>query len=273
MFVYFVVFMEGGRSSSMKLPRTTIGKYSVEAVAKALDILEVFDGSEALTLNEVSRRVNLNKSRAFRLLHTLAERGYVDRGPDASRYQLGVKLFERAANVRRDVKQLARPFMESLHNKFNETVNLGVLNQGSVLYVDILESSRPFRMAATVGCRMPVHLTSMGKAMLANLAAESRAQPENRRPAGPRRKQVQIPQRELDRVRDQGYAIDNEENEPGVACIGAAILDEAGRPVAALSVSGPARRILGVKNIIAQAVVASCSNISKSLGFNGPLEK
>ena len=268
-----MVIVEGGRSSNMKLPRTTIGKYSVEAVAKALDILGVFDGSEQLALNEISRRVQLNKSRTFRLLHTLAERGYVDRSPDASRYQLGVKLFERAANVRRDVKQLARPFMQSLHDSFNETVNLGVLNQGNVLYIDILESSRPFRMAATVGCRMPVHLTSMGKAMLANLAAETRARPRHLRPAGSRRKQVQIPQRELDLVRDQGYAIDNQENEPGVACIGAAILDETGRPVAALSVSGPAHRILGVKKDIAQAVATSCRNISKSLGFNGPLEK
>jgi IclR family KDG regulon transcriptional repressor len=257
----------------MKLPRTTIGKYSVEAVAKALDILEVFNGSEPLTLNEISRRVQMNKSRTFRLLHTLAERGYVDRSPDALRYQLGVRLFERAAHVRRDVKQLARPFMQSLHNRFNETVNLGVLNQGNVLYIDILESSRPFRMAATVGCRMPVHLTSMGKAILANLAAETRARPHKRRLPGAQRKLVPIPQRELDLVRDQGYAVDNEENEPGVACIGAAILDEAGRPVAALSVSGPARRILGAKKDIARAVIASCRNVSKSLGFGGPLEK
>jgi DNA-binding IclR family transcriptional regulator len=98
----------------MRLPRTTVGKYSVAAVAKAPDILEVFSSRAELTLNEISRRVGLNKSRTFRLLHTLGERGYIDRRADGSRYQLGVKPCKRASHVRRDIKQLARPFMLTL---------------------------------------------------------------------------------------------------------------------------------------------------------------
>src|SRR5512142_893082 len=107
----------------MKIARTTPSKYVVEAVAKALDILEVFSNSEGLTLNEISQRVGLNKSRTFRLLHTLAERGYVVRTQDSSRYKLGVKLLERAANVHRNVKQVARGAMLELQERFNETVN------------------------------------------------------------------------------------------------------------------------------------------------------
>jgi len=249
----------------MKLPRTTRGKYSVEAVAKALDILNAFSSSEELTLNEISRRVRLNKSRTFRLLHTLAERGYVNRCGEGTGYRLGMKLFERAAGVRRDIKQVAQPFMQTLHNRFNETVNLGVLSDGDVLYIDILESSRPFRMAATVGCRMRAHTTAMGKALLAHLApTKSGEQASVSRISVAQRQELT---RELALVRSRGFALDDEQNEPGVACVGAPIFDAAGRAVAAISVSGPAYRIQAKRLSIARAVVTACSEASKSLGF------
>ena len=110
----------------MKLPRETNDKYVVEAVLKALDVLESFRDSEELQLSEISKRVSLNKSRAFRLLHTLCERGYVERGTDGHRYRLGIKLFEHASSLRRDVKQVAQPYMRKLQLRFNETVMLAV---------------------------------------------------------------------------------------------------------------------------------------------------
>ncbi len=255
----------------MKLRRTTTGKYSIEAVSKALDILEVFRDSEELSLNEICRRMALNKSRTFRLLYTLAERGYIDRCADNLRYQLGTKLFERGAHVRRDIRQLAQPVMRALHERFNETVNLGVLDGADVLYIDILEASRPFRMTATVGCRMIAPLTAMGKAMLAGLAGEPAAAPGHG-PASKRKSGTgRSLKHELELVRRRGYAIDNEENERGVACIGAAILNATSLPVAAISVSGPAHRILGEeKKNIAEAVAAAGRRISGSLGFRPP---
>ncbi len=256
----------------MKLARTTAGKYYVEAVAKALDVLETFRGPEQLALNEICRRVRLSKSRTFRMLHTLAERGYVDRCAEGSRYQLGTKLFERASGVRRDLKQLAHPFMRMLHERFNETVNLGVLNGGDVLYIDILETSRPFRMMATVGCRMPAPATAMGKAMLACLPARRTRPPGHTRITELRLEARTMLARELAQVRKQGFAIDDEENEPGVACIGAAILDFTGQPIAAMSVSGPAYRILREKKKLAPAILAACQSISRSLGYRDPVE-
>lgn len=249
----------------MKIARTTPGKYVVEAVFKAIDVLEAFQGSEALTLNQVSQRVGLNRSRTFRLLHTLAERGYVERNEEGASYRLGMKLFERAANVRRDVKDVARPVMLDLRQRFNEMVNLGVLEDGHVLYLEIVESSRPFRMSATVGCRMPAHHTSMGKAMLSGdagcfesalLMKESRAR-------------LQKLRKELVAVQQRGYAIDDEENEPGVACIGAPILDANGKPIAAMSVSGPVHRVLTNEKKIAEALIAGCATVSKGLGYGG----
>jgi DNA-binding IclR family transcriptional regulator len=251
----------------MKLGRTTPGKYSIEAVEKALDVLEAFSGSEELSLGEACRRVGMNKSRTFRLLRTLLDRGYLDRGSDVARYRLGAKLFERVSGVGRDLRQLALPYMRRLHEQFNETVNLGILRGDDVLYIDILETSRPFRMMATVGCCMSAASTAMGKAMLAHRRGETGERqerswnPRGGAPGDPAR------ERELARVRKRGYAIDDEENEPGVVCIGAAVLDASGRAVAAISVSGPPYRIKAAEKRLASEILAVCRGLSHTLGY------
>ncbi len=247
----------------MKAARTTDDPYVVEAVLRALDILDVFDGSRELSLNEISQRTGLNKSRCFRLLHTLASRKYVERvGKDEGEggYRLGSQPFERAAGARRDVREIAHPYLVRLRDQFNETVNLGLIHSGEILYVDLVESQRPFRMSAMVGSRMPVESTAMGKAILACLTKEAvrgllaghsvrRALPA-----------------ELEQVRQRGHAIDNEENERGVACIGTAIHDGEGAPVAAISMSGPVHRILAREREIANALRVVCRQICGQLG-------
>ena len=251
----------------MKIARTTSGKYVVDAVWKALDILDVFQDSEGLTLSALSRQVGLNKSRTFRLLRTLAERGYVERSADGSCYRLGSKIMERATRVRRDIRDVARPFMLSLRDRFNEMVNLSVLDGEQVLYLQILESTRPFRMSATVGCRMTSHKTSMGKAMLAFHHADDSRSPYFFHLAKLPRSSRQVLNKELERIRQIGYAIDDEGNEPGVACIGAPILDET-HPIGAMSVSGPVHRILQNKTKIAEALMSACNEISRNLGHS-----
>ena len=251
----------------MKLARTTTGKYNVEAVTKALDLLDAFSGCEELTLQELCGRAAISKTRAFRLLHTLAERNYIERCAESLRYRLGTRLCERAAHVRGDIKQLAHPFMRRLHELFNETVNLGVLHHDEVIYIDILETLRPFRMVARIGCRMPAHLTAMGKAMLAHVCSSEADGSVNDLITKLRPAARQALERDLERARRRGYALDNEENERGVACIGAAILDASGQPVAAMSISGPNHRIVSGKKNLTPAVVDACRSISRSLGW------
>lgn len=249
---------------NMKLPKESDDKYIVEAVVKALDVLEAFRDSEELQLSELSKRVSLNKSRAFRLLYTLCERGYVERASDGHRYRLGLKLFEHASNLRRDVKQVAQPYMRKLQLRFNETVNLAVLHNGEVLYIDLLESSRPFRMSAMVGSRMAIANTSLGKALIAYAAEhELDAVFDTLTPTELRKLRA-----EMEIVRRRGYATDQEENEPGVACIGAAILNEAGVSVGAVSISGPSVRIQKVEKEIGTALAATCKEISRQLGYS-----
>src|SRR3989441_10228946 len=108
----------------MKLPRTTDHQYVVEAVAKALDLLEAFRDSEELSLNEISRRVGLNKSRSFRLLHALAERGYVEKIAAGGRYMLGAKRFERARPLGSQLMRIAHPFRPPPREQFYETAHL-----------------------------------------------------------------------------------------------------------------------------------------------------
>lgn len=250
----------------MKLPKESDDKYVVEAVIKALDVLEAFRDSEELQLSEISKRVSLNKSRAFRLLYTLCERGYVERASDGHRYRLGLKLFEHASNLRRNVKQVAQPYMRKLQLRFNETVNLAVLHNGEVLYIDLLESSRPFRMSAMVGSRMPIANTSLGKAMITHAAEhELDAVFDTLTPAELRKLRT-----EMDNVRRRGYSTDQEENEPGVACIGAAILNELGVSVGAVSVSGPSIRIQKQEREIGAALAATCKEISRQMGYSEP---
>jgi IclR family acetate operon transcriptional repressor len=155
--------------------------------------------------------------------------------------------------------------MRQTHARYNETINLAVLHNGEVLYVELLESSRPFRMAAMIGSRMPIHSTALGMAMLAHspeheiLAFLQQLTPPHSRKM----------KKELEAVRQRGYALDREENEPGVACVGAPILDLTGSAIAAMSLSGPVGRVLKQEKEIGTTLSGFCREISRYMGFVG----
>ena len=134
-----------------------------------------------------------------------------------------------------------------------------------MLYVDLLESSRPYRMSAMVGSRMAISNTYLGKAMMAH-AAEHDLETvlDTLTPTELRKLRT-----EMELVRRRGYATDHEENEPGVACIGAAIVNEFGASVAALSISGPSIRILKQEREIGSTLATTCKEISRQIGFSG----
>jgi IclR family acetate operon transcriptional repressor len=245
----------------------------VEAVACALDILEAFGAGEELALKPLSERVGLGKGRTFRLLHTLVERGYLERTTDGKNYCLGVKLFERAGRVRQNIRDAALPHMRKLHGLLNETVNLGILDGADIVYVEMLESTHAFRMAAAIGTRSPVHACALGKAMAAFLPEQEAssilaAAPLRKSTAHTNTDTAEVV-RELRRVREQGYAMDVEETEFGVACVGAPVLDSRRWPAAGISVSGPAPRILGRHAEIVRALVESAAKLSCALGYRG----
>jgi len=255
----------------MKIFKKTSPQYTIEAVERALDVLEAFHGSERLTLAEISQRVGLNKSRVFRLLHTLSTRGYIERSLEGGYYSLGLKLCERASAVRLNLKQVALPYMHQINHRFNETVNLGMLDAGDVLYIEILESAQSFRVATTIGKRSPLHSSSLGKAIAAYLDESALATVISpKRLAKRTERTITDPEKvkaELEKVRRRGYSVDDGEDVQGAACIGAPIFDSTGKPVAAISVSGPAERIAPRREEIARSLAQSCGQISAYFGW------
>ena len=221
-----------------------------QVVDRIVDILETFTwlGSE-LGVSDISRALDLKKATAHRLLASLRRRGLIAQDPATRRYRLGMKLWELGtmATSQVDWADRVKPFLEQLTEVSGETAHLAVLNDGQVLYVDKVESSRSLRMPSQVGRRLPVHCTGVGKALIAYLPDEVLSGLIARR--GLSRftsrtiTELESLMIELARTRDRGYSVDNEEIEDGLVCIGAPVRDHTAHVVAAISIAGPSSRL------------------------------
>lgn len=250
-------------------------RYVVRVVTRALDVLETLrDAQRPLSLQEISSRLGLVKSSGFRLLRTLEERGYVERADHDGRYSLGPEFltFAQGSVAYRPLRDVARPHMERLLQRFGETVNLGVLRGTEVLYLEMLESAHAFRMTARVGADSPAHSTALGKAIAAHLTPDDLAALLSSQVLVALTPQtITSPfawRRELARTRARGYAEDNGETEPEASCLAAPIFGADDRVVAAISLSGPTSRIRALKPKAVHALMASCRAISRALQTN-----
>lgn len=245
-----------------------------QVVDRVMDILELLPrlGPE-LGVSEISRALGLKKATTHRLLAALRRRGVVTQDPVSRRYRLGMKLWELGAVATSQVDWVDRvkPHLEHLTRVAGETTHLAVLSDGQVLYVDKVESSRSLRMPSQVGRRLPVHCTGIGKALIAFLPDEVLRGLVLRRGL-PRFTTSTITdldalERELAEIRRRGYAIDHEEIEEGLVCIGAPVRDHTTHVVAAVSIAGPASR-LRPPSIEGSAghVVEAANAISVALG-------
>jgi IclR family transcriptional regulator, acetate operon repressor len=224
------------------------GRYRVRAVERSVALLEVLADSDgrAKTLGETARRAGMPESSALRYLATLANEGIVERegtGPD-SRYRLGLGLFSLAARAlgSSDVRALALPYMQELLERYQETVNLAIFRQRRLVIIEVLEGLRSIRQGARVGEQDRLRSTALGKAVLA-IHPDDEAlvllvgEPTDTMTLRAKRTDEAI-LRELDATRKRGYAIDDEESEVGLRCVGVALPNGRGRAVA-LSISGP----------------------------------
>lgn len=252
--------------------------YLVRTGAKLLDVLEVFDPRDGtLSLAEVTRRIGLPKTSVLRLLRTLESRDYLERAPDGSGYRLGLKLFEMGARVagRFDLVEAARPVMARLRDQCGDTINLAVPAGADVICVAVLESPHALRIAAHAGDREPAHCTALGKAILAHLSQSEVEQMLQRVPLHRRTVRTIVdPSRlneELERVRQNGFALDDEEMVEGGRCVGAPIRGQAGRVSGAISISGPTSRLHRERlPELVGLVRAAALEISRNLGYRGP---
>jgi len=247
-------------------------------VSRALDhglqILEFLaDQTEPQTLSDICRRLELPKSSTHRLLATLEKRGYVNR--DSSlKYGFGPKLLELvgAYDPWLRLRRAASPVMHDLAQRSGETCHLAVLFKGHAVYVDKVNSPRSISMASRIGSTAALHASSVGKALLSGLTSED-LDVFIAQHGLPRLTEKTISCREelkghLQEVRAQGYAVDDEEEEEGVKCVGAPLFDHNGKVVAALSLAALSvdvsqDRILELAEMIREAA----AKISYQLGY------
>lgn len=255
--------------------KTESSPYKVQVLDRALAIIDALTNvREDASLAELSEKVQLHKSTVHRLASILERHRIVERDAQTGRYRLGLRLFELGtiAMARFNIRDRAHPHLERLLYEVDETVHLCAMDGGEVLYLDKIEPARSVRMASRIGRRNPAHCTSVGKAVMAYLP-ESEVD-DILRQHGLRRmtaKTITTPaelKAELKAIHDRGYSIDNEENEEGVRCIGAAVLDHSGHPIAAVSVSAPSFRLPMEKvPVAAESVCRAARALSEELGF------
>jgi IclR family KDG regulon transcriptional repressor len=251
----------------------TESAYIVQPVFKALKVLEyVAEKGHEVTLTEVASELKLPKTTVFRYLQTLTASSFLRHDPARDRYGVGLRFraLAKADKSLQRLRSLAQPEMAELGRAFNETINLGIMADGHVVYIDMIEANRTLRMQARIGDRHPLHSTSLGKAMLAFLPdAERQALLDGALKAMTVRTVTNRAtlRRQIEDVRRKGYAVEMGENEDGSMCIGVPIMDESGLPLAAMSLSAPERRM--TRDVTAQAITAlqqAAGRISVQLG-------
>lgn len=262
-------------SQSLKPPNV------VQTIGRAASILNILGQSpHGITLRDLSARVNLPKGTTHRLLSSLVHFGFAQQDSENKKYSLGFKLVDLGHRLlsQLDFRNVAKPFLLDMAERTQETVHLVVLDQNEVVYIEKVESHDHrggLRMASRIGLRNPAHSCAVGKVLLAHLPAR-RFEAVIRERGLVRRTKKTIThlkrlEEQLQSVRAQGFAIDDEENEEGIRCVAAPIRDETGWVIAAVSISGPAIRMSLelIQRRLQREVMDTALKISKKLGFRG----
>src|SRR5574341_1562388 len=253
------------------------GGGTVQSIARALTLLEALgDRRGEIGIADLSKQVGLHVSTAHRILGTLIERGYARQNPETGRYALGAKALHLADSYlgQVDLRRISRPVLERLSRETGETANLVILDGREALYLDKAESSQNLRIFSRIGHRAPLHCTAVGKVLL---AYRSKAEADALLGSGPLEALTEHTmvspdqlRRELDKVRDQGFALDQEECEAETCCIAVPIRNARGSVEAALSISAPAVRLTPRRmDALIPLMVRTGQEVSVQVGFNG----
>jgi IclR family KDG regulon transcriptional repressor len=251
----------------------------VQTIERVANIFEVMaQNTQGISLKELSARVSLPKGTTHRLLSSLAYFGYVRQVSESKNYQLGFKLVELGNRLlnQLDVRMQARPFLVGLSKEIKETIHLVVFDQNEALYVDKVESnekSSGLQMVSRVGLRIPAHCSSVGKVFLAHLSDSELDTLIKEKGLKKRTKNTITDPEKLKQhlkvIRQQGYAVDDEENEEGIRCVGAPIFNQRGQVIAAISISGPTVRITQkiIQQTLRKEVIQKALDISREMGY------
>jgi IclR family transcriptional regulator, KDG regulon repressor len=253
----------------------------VKSVSRALHIIDIVSSKkEGLGVTEIANQMDINKSSVYRILSTLVQYGYIEQDKETERYKLGYKFLEISSKLLEsiDLRKEAKPYLRELEKETNEVIHLVVYDQGEVIYIEKLEGTETLRMHSKVGKRAPMHCTAVGKAILAHLPLHTALEIIDRKGL-PKHTDFTITDKneflkELEEVKQKGYALDLEENEYGIRCIAVPIFDYSGSVVAAVSISGPTIRMTDERiRTLQERIQAIGKQISARLGYrNKPVQ-
>ena len=247
----------------------------LSSVQKAIDILNIFDENVTeLGNKEIAEKLNLPPSTVSGLVYTLKKNQYLRQNQDNQKYKLGLKLLDRASLLldQIDIRKIAYPFLKEIHDWSGESVNLAVLDGDKIVYIERIHGSHPLGIHYQVGRKMPMHSTALGKAIASHL-------PQNELCSlmedyeFTRVTQFTILDKskfenELQKVKERGFSIDDQENEVGGRCISAPILDNTSYPIAAISVSVPIQRLPDDKiKTFGEKLMDVSTEISRIIGY------
>jgi DNA-binding IclR family transcriptional regulator len=255
--------------------KTSRSPYRVQVLDRALAALAALaESSSDCSLAELCPALGLHKSTAHRLMMVLEQHRLVAKNPETGRYKLGLRLYELGSRAidGLDLRGHARPYLNRLQERFGETVFFCILDEGHVFYVDKVESQRSVRTACTVGSRAPAYCTAVGKAMLSELPeAEVNAIVRTSGLKAITSNTITSTARlraELKTIRSRGYAIDDEEKEEGLRCVGAPVRTHSRKLSAGMSISGPAFRMTKERiPEIGEALMQAAAELSAELGY------
>jgi len=248
-------------------------KQLTSGVVRTIAIMETLSQYQHINLENLAKETKLPKATLLRFLSTLVSLGYVYRDP-SDLYSLTLKLFSLGSHGLEhiDFISLANPVAQKLCTELGETVHMGVLEGKQAVYVLKKESSFTIRMYSRVGKTIPLYCTAIGKVLLSDMTERELQQYLGKvtlKPFTPNTIRDEHALRaELEKVRTQGWASDDEEHEMGTLCIGAPIKDYTGRAIAAMSVSWPLFRFDPEdKKRFVTSILAECNSLSKLLGW------
>lgn len=247
--------------------------YQINSIVKAFKLIECLVSEEEFELSELSRRLQFPKTTAHRMLLTLESLGYVEQNQDNKRYRASIKFFELGWKVAAKINliDLAHEFMVDLAKKTGETINLGILDGLEIICVDKVRSEHPLSHDQPVGTRHKAYSSGFGKAVLAFLPEDEREGlfkdhtiiPDTGRSL----KSIIDVERDLRKIRNRGYSVDNEEGITGIRCVGAPIFGNDGRVIAGMSIAGPVMRIkMDLIPDLGKLVKKTAGSISIKLG-------
>jgi DNA-binding IclR family transcriptional regulator len=249
--------------------------YRSQVLDRTFQILDILaDDGMGQGVTELAERLSLHKSTTHRLIMVLESSRYVERDNETGKYRLGSRIIELGLSAlsRLDVYQIARPHLRDLVTETGETAHIGVIRGGEIVSLVNWESTQTLRTPSTIGTRHPAHCSSLGKAILAFGPIEEvdrflqdrvleRYTRHTITSAEPFRKELEL----IHRI---GYAVDDEEREDGLRCIGAPVFSSSGEVVAAVSIAGPAFRVTRDRtSTLAAAVMKTSAAISSALGY------